>query len=198
MSFPTREGFVRSARTLRWVSPTQVSVIPRIDTLGGGGSTEIRIGLDGHGTTPTEETCQDVAGGRSRQSAAPGVEVRSVGVQAPNQPHQVILAGGGPMNDTEPGYVDTLFRRLSEMEQPAWQRWWSAADATTLFIYYWFHADKPAVRIVVRGETATATIYRAPVHQSADAGEEQAIHDVDALVAKLRARFGLGEPPTWP
>lgn len=201
VSFSTREGFMRSLRTLRWTSARTVTVVPLINPFGHG-SDAVVLDLDSDGTTPADAapapaTTATSSSASQQPPRVPPVVVRGVGAAAPEQPHEIRVGGGGPTNNASKVYRRTLSLMLHQLESEPWQEWWCHAPVAVLTIFYWFDAGRrPGVRVERRENEATASIARAAHSQGLGAeGIQQAHADVTALVDRLRSRFNLPDPP---
>lgn len=195
LAYSTREGFARSVRTLRWTGRTTVEASPYIDPIDRSTS-PVTLDLEGNATTPPDTTSEPATTSERQFRQGPSVVARGVGAAAPEQPHELRVCGGGPMNDTSRVYTRTLNVMLQQLETEPWQRWWAQSPVAVLDIYYWFDNGKPGIRVQRRSNAATASITRAARNQGRGAdGVEQAHADVTTLVDRVRTRFDLPHPP---
>ena len=185
----TSAGFARSARTLRWRSRTVVELVPY-----GGPRNDERalVALDlGPGRLAELELSEhhDVP---AAVTAVPRVVVRTPAETGP----RIDVIGGGPTNDVPGAYLTTLDDLLNQLEQPAWQAWWSAGGVQVLEVRYHFDATAAGPAVRRRKGTVRADIRR-PVSAftAPEAAAGLARQDVEALLAEVRRRTGLGEHP---
>ena len=107
---------------------------------------------------------------------------------------------GGPVFSTPPFYRRAIYKLLSQFDSAAWQEWWSLGGQPECLIFTWVGGRKtePRVRrsrhqVYAACERAIEVDDKGPV----DPGAHAVLADAEALVAKLRSRFDLPEPPSW-
>lgn len=116
------------------------------------------------------------------------------GVSAPEQPHEILVCGGGPTNGVPKAYLDELTRLLGQVASDDWARWWADSPVKLAEVFYWFDAARPGVRVRV-GAKVTAAIDRPVKTVTGTNPIDLARHDVDALVTRLMARLQLSNHP---
>ena len=116
------------------------------------------------------------------------------GASAPEQPHEIAICGGGPMNGVPKAYTEELDRLLTVVASDGWASWWSRSPVKLVEVFYWFDAAKPGVRVRV-GAKVTAAIDRPVATISGANPIELARADVDALTRRLTTRLNLSNPP---
>ncbi|WP_328471125.1 hypothetical protein OHA21_06420 [Actinoplanes sp. NBC_00393] len=180
-AFSTLEGFQRSARTLRWRNRTTVDLVPWAGLFG---DQQGLLTLDLTEPGPAIEAEPEPAG----DAVLPAIVVR-----VPDDAGaRIEVVGGGPMNDVPAAYQDTLDELLDQVRSEPWQAWWAAGAEEVLEIWYDFAAAKPGVT-VRHGNGRWRTTIRRPSFPGDPAALARA--DVEAMVAAVRRRAGLGEPP---
>ncbi len=198
--FGSPEGFRRARRTLRWQGKDQVELIPYVapfePALG-----MLRWQADGPGLVelaapPTPARPANGSVTTLPAEAADLVVVRPIGDSLPDQPSQIKVIGGGPMNDVPRDYEATLRRLLRAVTGPAWQTWWAASDETVLEIWYDFVPRAAGVRIRRGRNSVKGSIDRpTPTMIAVDDPAELARKDVVALMTAVQQRFQLGPLP---
>jgi hypothetical protein len=198
LAFSTSAGFARSAGTLRWRSASVVELVPYEGLSAGRGRTA--FWRDNHGRLTIDLDRPETF--RAAPEFAPDLEGPTdrpaVSVQTPaDAPPHIVVVGGGPVSDAVPeAYLDGLHAMLGQLGAPAWQVWWSGAGEHVLEIFYDFAAAAPGctARRVKAG--LRATIRRpAGTFAAMPAPARSAREDVDALLATVRRRTGLGPHP---
>lgn len=116
------------------------------------------------------------------------------GVSAPEQPHEILICGGGPTNGVPAAYLDELTRLLDMVAGEAWAGWWQASPVKVAEVFYWFDAAKPGVRVRV-GAKVIASIDRPVATMRGANPVELAHHDVARLTERLASRLDLPERP---
>lgn len=112
------------------------------------------------------------------------------------------LVIGGSVSSLPPQYswaIDYLLKQLFNAE---WQRWWKISGQGQCLVYSWIGGDRTEVRVRRSPAHVYAACDRAiptddPDHFLDPGQEAAALADATALVAKLRSRFDLPEPPPW-
>lgn len=111
------------------------------------------------------------------------------------------LVIGGSVSSLPPQYSWAIGYLLKQLFNADWQRWWEHGGQGRCLVYSWIGGDRTEVRVRRSSGHVTATCDRAvPIDdpdQVFDPGQEAALADATALVAKLRDRFALPEPPQW-
>ncbi|MGX6607066.1 hypothetical protein ACWKSP_33830 [Micromonosporaceae bacterium Da 78-11] len=200
LAFSTSAGFARSASTLRWRSPTVVELVPYAGLVLG-------LGLSDRQGLVTVDLDQPAAGGpvelpldghcladHGEVPGVPEVVVQTLEDRGP----RIEVVGGGPMNDVPDAYVTVLRRMLDRLATPPWQTWWSAGRDQVLEIWYDFAATATATGTTTRRRRGTLrTTIRRPVATLAATSDLAGLAraDVDAMLAEVRRRTGLGPPP---
>lgn len=116
------------------------------------------------------------------------------GASAPEQPHEILIVGGGPGNGVPKAYLDELSRLLHIVAGDTWRAWWPHSPVKVAEVYYWFDAACPGVR-VRQGVKVRADIDRPVSSMKGTNVTLLARRDVEALVARLVSRLGLPPPP---
>jgi hypothetical protein len=131
-------------------------------------------------------------------AAMGGIPVVAVQIPADVGP-RIRVIGGGPMNGVPQAYANALDGLLGQLSGPQWRTWWSAADQEVLEIFYDFAATTTGIAARRAGNTLRTTIRR-PVSAFAKPQDHAATarRDVEALLATVRRRTGLGEHPPLP
>jgi hypothetical protein len=187
-AYPTVEGFRRSARTLRWRTPEQVVLVPYSGLVGAvGAPLELLVDAVPASVVPR-------AGGGSRPSEDTPRPV--VVLVTKDASHREIRAiGGGPTNDVPRTWHQELYRLWDLLEGRDWAAWWAGAGVSVLELSWDGMATDDRV-VVRRGkDKLVARIEHRPGSVPASDGVETARRDMEALVAAVRRREGLGEPP---
>jgi hypothetical protein len=199
-----RSAFAENATTLRWRSRTQVEFTP------GSGLAIDPSGATIRGSDHPEPIVVDLAdpGTFGDPAGLPPVAydpaaatVPAVRVWTPQEAGPRIRFVGGGFSDGVPArYWHELYRLLSQIEDPAWQSWWSAAAGyKTLDVTFDMYANTPGVSARrAAGDELRASIRRPvkSIHLERDkAGLARA--DVAALLSTVRRRTGLSEPPPF-
>lgn len=200
LAFSTSEGLKRSARTLRWRGSGTVRLVP-YSGLGGAESGLLSLSLspaNAAGPSPSPPESGLVKPQQS-EAPAPAVVVRGKGANAPEAGPQMLLGGGGPMNNVPHAYITALDGLLDRMSTPEWLGWWSDSEDDVLEVVYWFDTRKPAI-VARRGKNRLRVAIHRPVESFAAATDLVALarHDVDALLHTIRRRTGLGPHPQLP
>lgn len=212
LAFSTSEGFVRSARTLRWAGNAAVQVVPFCG-LGGEQQGLLRLDLPfpAAGTEPALAPVTEVEGAAAgsavrRAPQAFRVVVQARGTDAAESTPEIMVLGTGPMYGLARVYgkaLDTLLERLDSRpwhpEAPAWLAWWSAADVDLLEVMFSEEATEPKVRTRRADNKLAVWIYR-PIETIADAPDQALLarQDVVDMLAAVRRRTGLGPHPDLP
>jgi hypothetical protein len=204
LGFTTPEGFVRSARTLRWRGKDAVELIPYSGHFGDAHGL-LRWEAGGPGAAYPALTEADPAGtGRPASEIELGdvsarVVVELDGDTVPGKPPTIRSIGGGPTNGVPDGYLNTLHLLLEAVENPRWQRWWAASGDSALWIQYNL-APRTAGYRVRRGKTRVSGWIDRPASSVIAAGDpvDMAVQDVTALMSAAGARFGLDAIPPLP
>lgn len=107
---------------------------------------------------------------------------------------------GGPVFATPPLYRRAIYRLLSQFDGAGWQEWWSLGGQPECRVFTWVGGRRTEARVRRSHHQVYAACERAievddkgPV----DPGAHAALADAEALVARLRRRFDLPEPPSW-
>lgn len=196
VAFCSLPGWRRAAETLRWDGPGLVEIFPFVDQLG---RTLGPTALAPDAGIAPEAAPEPAPVPGAGMAAAPGWDV--VVRRDPEEEHvgpRIRIIGGGPMNGVPQAYDRALHDRLQQLTRPEWVQWWANAGVDDLELSYYFEPSRstPDVRRVREGVRATV---RRSAHDMREALEpDRLAHaDSDALVALLRRRFDLPEPPPW-
>ncbi len=105
--------------------------------------------------------------------------------------------GYGPMSDSVMNYHNEAERLTEQIQAGAWIEWWQAAGVGEVDLSLWYSGAAPKILLRLVGERLTARRFRPPgsIPEDADAAIRAAGADVANLIAKVRARFDLAEPP---
>jgi hypothetical protein len=202
LAFSTSAGFARSARTLRWRSRTIVELVPYAGLSAGVAGAV--LWSDDRGLVTVDLDHPGAVGGpvelpldEHHDLAAAVADAPAVVAQIPaDLGARIEVVGGGPMHDVPDAYATALHALLDQLNAPGWQTWWSAGSDQVLEMWYDFAAAAagPAAR---RSGGRLRTTIRRPVMTFAATKDpaELAREDVDAMLAMVRRRTGLGAPP---
>ncbi|KYH43376.1 hypothetical protein [Branchiibius sp. NY16-3462-2] len=205
-SFSTIEGFQRSARTLRWAGAESVEAVPWVGLFGTQAATS-RWSLSQLTATEPDVVWppEPTAPAKPVVSSGLGLSVMGVGRSAPEQPHEIRFCGHGLTNGMPREYEQTLDQLLCHVQvDPAWADWWRNSPVRLLEITgTWDGGFGPPLRqsYTVRryAHHITAIIQRSTASMLDGAeGVDQAHRDVTELLARVRERAGLDQPPRLP
>lgn len=107
---------------------------------------------------------------------------------------------GGPVFATPPFYRRAIYKMLGQLDGADWQEWWKQGRQPECRVFTWVGGKKTEARVRRSRHQVYAACERAievDDHGPIDPGAQAALADAEALVAKLRGRFDLPEPPSW-
>lgn len=111
------------------------------------------------------------------------------------------LVIGGSVWSLPAQYSWAINHLLKQLFSADWQQWWEHSGQGRCLVYSWIGGDRTEVRVRRSPAHVYAACDRAiptdDPDQVPDPGQEAALADATALVAKLRDRFALPEPPPW-
>ena len=208
LAFSTWEGFMRSARTLRWDGSAAVHLIPYSGLSPANENGLVRLERGEQGWTSFVDDGVN-AGSRAAERSAhprttgegtrPAVVVRADGPDEPESPTRVVFIGGGPTNDVPEVYLRRLRERLGTLAEEAGQSWWLDAGIKELHVTYYLEPAKPRIRTRLYRNVLSAEIQRnGPGLNYIPEPAAVADRDVENLVAAVRKRTGLGPHPSLP
>lgn len=116
------------------------------------------------------------------------------GATAPEQPHEILFLGGGPVNGVPKAYLQEMDRLLHIISGETWAKWWSNSPVRIAEIVYVLDGARSGVRIVV-GPIVKATIERPVGTIRGKDPTRLAREDVAMLAQRLALRLGLPNPP---
>lgn len=186
----TVEGFRRSARTLRWSASDTVELVPFAGLFGeSGGDVHHSVGMAPAGPDALLRPAPRLADDVPRPSVV-------LVTKGPDH-REIRPIGGGPSFDAARLWHDELYRLWGELERPEWLAWWTPAGVATLEL--WWSTAAAHDRVVVRRgkERLIARIEHRPGSVWGSDGAEVARADMEALVAAVARREGLGAPPAF-
>jgi hypothetical protein len=206
VAWTTVEGFARAAKTLRWVGPDRVEVVPCIDWLGHRtGTFAVGIELLPTGLQLAELALPGIPGGplASDQSAvtspspSAGLPVPPVSLIVPDtNAREIHTVGGGPTNYVPDLYWRTLHSLFDQLRSSEWHEWWAPADLAKLEVWWRAAEDGPERLFVRRSKNKVIARIERTSEGLRDADPVQAARDdLAGLMTAVQHRMGLGTPP---
>lgn len=187
----TLAGFKRSAATLRWDTSDLVALTPYCpptDEL----RADLRLSVHEVASAGVEDQAPDSV---DLAAPRPRVVVIGRGPDAPEQPHEIHITGGGPTNGIPQAYLAVLGELLDSLKHD-FAAWWSDSEVKLLEIYYRFDADRTTISLRKSHNRLKAFLQR-PVQTVTNAPDPAALalSDVQDLVRAVAEEMRLPAPP---